>query len=158
MENAPLNRNKRKLSLCLCDFLLDTYIKLYSGIVLILLTCKCQFDYVFNDIRRELRSVGKSCGSRHCVCSQEFIVFIGLGEWNLVKVEWNTSQDGEVHNLYLPFIWSRVSTGSIVSDYWLDDRASGVRSPAGAKDFSSSLCVQTSSRAHPASCTMGTGG
>jgi hypothetical protein len=45
-----------------------------------------------------------------------------------------------------------------VSDYGLDDRASGVRSPAGAKDFSSNLCVQTGSGAHPASCTMGTGG
>jgi hypothetical protein len=32
-----------------------------------------------------------------------------------------------------------------------------VRFPAGAKDFSSSLCVQTSSGAHPASCTVGTG-
>jgi hypothetical protein len=35
--------------------------------------------------------------------------------------------------------WSRVSSGSIVSDYGLDDRAIGVRSPAGAKDFSSNL-------------------
>jgi hypothetical protein len=34
---------------------------------------------------------------------------------------------------------SRVSLGSIVSDYVLDDRAIGVRSPAGAKDFSSIL-------------------
>jgi hypothetical protein len=34
-----------------------------------------------------------------------------------------------------------------MSDYGLDDRAIGVRSPAGAKDF-----------AHPASCPMGTGG
>jgi hypothetical protein len=42
-----------------------------------------------------------------------------------------------------------------VSDYGLDDRAIGVRSPAGEKDFSSSLCVQTGSGA---SCTMGTGG
>jgi hypothetical protein len=33
-----------------------------------------------------------------------------------------------------------------------------VRSQAGAKDFSSSLCVQTGSGAHPASCTMVTGG
>jgi hypothetical protein len=32
-------------------------------------------------------------------------------------------------------IGSRVSSGSIVSDYWLDDRAIGVRSPAGAEDF-----------------------
>jgi hypothetical protein len=53
---------------------------------------------------------------------------------------------------------SRVSSGSIVSDYGLDDRAIEVRSPAGVKDFSSILCVQTGSGAHPASCTMGTGG
>jgi hypothetical protein len=33
-----------------------------------------------------------------------------------------------------------------------------VRFPAEAKDFSCSLCVQTGSDAHPASCTMGTGG
>jgi hypothetical protein len=53
---------------------------------------------------------------------------------------------------------SRVSSGSIVSDYGLDDRAIEVRSPAETKDFSSILCVQTGSGAHPASCTMGTGG
>jgi hypothetical protein len=53
---------------------------------------------------------------------------------------------------------SRVSSGSIASDYGLDDRAIQVRSPAEAKDFSSNLCVQTGSGAHPASCTMGTGG
>jgi hypothetical protein len=39
-----------------------------------------------------------------------------------------------------------------VSDFGLDDWATGVRSPAGAKDFSSSLCIQTGSEAHPASC------
>jgi hypothetical protein len=50
------------------------------------------------------------------------------------------------------------SSGSIVSDYGLDDRAFGVRSPAGVEDFSSNLCVQTGSGAHQASCTMGTGG
>jgi hypothetical protein len=50
------------------------------------------------------------------------------------------------------------SSVSIVSGYGLDDRAIEVRSPAGAKDFSSSLCVQTGSGAHQASCTMGTGG
>jgi hypothetical protein len=50
------------------------------------------------------------------------------------------------------------SSGSIVSDYGLDDRVIGVRSPEGAKDFSSNLCVQTDSGVHPASCTMGTGG
>jgi hypothetical protein len=53
---------------------------------------------------------------------------------------------------------SRVSSGSIVSGYGLDDRVIGVRSPAGTKDFSSILCLQTGSGAHTASCTMGTGG
>jgi hypothetical protein len=59
--------------------------------------------------------------------------------------------------VYIP-TRSRVSSGSIVSDYGLDDRAIGVPSPTGAKDFSCNLCVQTGSGAHPASCTMGTGG
>jgi hypothetical protein len=45
-----------------------------------------------------------------------------------------------------------------VSDYGLNDRAIEVRSPTGTKDFSSILCVQTGSEAHPASCTMGNGG
>jgi hypothetical protein len=46
----------------------------------------------------------------------------------------------------------------MVSDYGMDDRAIGVRSPAGEKDFSSILCVLIGSEAHPASCPMGTGG
>jgi hypothetical protein len=50
------------------------------------------------------------------------------------------------------------SSVSIVSGYGLDDRAIEVRSSAEAKDSSCSLCVQTGSGAHPASCTMGTGG
>jgi hypothetical protein len=50
------------------------------------------------------------------------------------------------------------SSVSIESDYGLDDRAIGVRSPAEAEDFSSSLCVQTGSGAHPASYPVGTGG
>jgi hypothetical protein len=53
---------------------------------------------------------------------------------------------------------SRGSSGSIVSDYGLDDRVVEVRSPTGAEDFSSSPCVQTGSGAHPASYPMGTGG
>jgi hypothetical protein len=38
---------------------------------------------------------------------------------------------------------TRGSSVSTVSDYGLDDLAIGVRSPAQAKDFSPSLCVQT---------------
>jgi hypothetical protein len=50
------------------------------------------------------------------------------------------------------------SSGSIVSDYGLDDRMIEVRSPTGTDDFSSSPCVQSGSGAHPASYPMGTGG
>jgi hypothetical protein len=38
------------------------------------------------------------------------------------------------------------------------DWMTGVRSPAEAKDFSSSLCVQTGSEDHPAFYPMDTGG
>jgi hypothetical protein len=55
------------------------------------------------------------------------------------------------------FLRSRGGSVSIVSGYGLDDRAIEVQSLAGAKDFSSTLCVQTGSGLHPASCTMGTG-
>jgi hypothetical protein len=53
---------------------------------------------------------------------------------------------------------SRASSVSIVTDYGLDDRVTGVRSTAGVNNFSSNLCVQTGSEAHPVSCTMGAGG
>jgi hypothetical protein len=52
---------------------------------------------------------------------------------------------------------NRGSSGSIVSDYGLDDRAIEVRSLTGA-DSSSSPCIQTGSGAHPTSYPMGTGG
>jgi hypothetical protein len=38
------------------------------------------------------------------------------------------------------------------------DWTAGVRSPREAEDFSSNLCIQTGSGAHPASYTMGTRG
>jgi hypothetical protein len=53
---------------------------------------------------------------------------------------------------------SRGSSGSIVSDYGLDDQVIEVRSPTGVEDFSSSPCVQTGPGAHPASYPVGTGG
>jgi hypothetical protein len=54
----------------------------------------------------------------------------------------------------LPRLQEPGSSGSVVFDYGLDDRAIGARSSAGAKDFSSKLCVQTGSGAYPASCTI----
>jgi hypothetical protein len=52
---------------------------------------------------------------------------------------------------------SRGSSVSIVSDYGLGDRAIEVQTPREAKDFSSSLCVETSSEAHPTFCPVGIG-
>jgi hypothetical protein len=110
----------------------------------------------------------------HVLCSLRFVYickWLHLGLVFMIKVNISyTSYYFETGSLSSPFFLlviltshitisrSRVSSGSIVADYRLDDRAIGVRSPAGAKDFSSILCVQTGSGAHPASCTMGTGG
>jgi hypothetical protein len=49
------------------------------------------------------------------------------------------------------------SSVSIVPEYGLEKWVNEVRSPAEAEDFSSSLCVQTGSGAHPVFCPMGTG-
>jgi hypothetical protein len=73
-----------------------------------------------------------------------------LNTWTLEKIQWKC--------LHIICTWEPGTSVSIVSGYGLDDRAIEVRSPAGANDFSSILCVQTGSGAHPASCTMGTGG
>jgi hypothetical protein len=70
------------------------------------------------------------------------------------------SNNCDLYHTPFKFMGSTGSSGSIVSDYGLDDRAIEVRSPTGA-DFSSSPCVQTGSGAHPAhpaSYPMGTGG
>jgi hypothetical protein len=48
--------------------------------------------------------------------------------------------------------WVAQSVQCLITEWTI-----GVRSPAKAKDFYSSLCVQTGSGAHPASCPMGTG-
>jgi hypothetical protein len=44
----------------------------------------------------------------------------------------------------------------VLYGYRLDDRVIEIQSPAEAKGFF--LCVQTTSEAHTASCTVGTGG
>jgi hypothetical protein len=49
---------------------------------------------------------------------------------------------------------SRRGSVSIVYDYRLDDLANGIQSFAEAKDFSSSLCILTSSGVHPGSYSM----
>jgi hypothetical protein len=58
----------------------------------------------------------------------------------------------------LPRKYESGSSVSVVSDYGLDDRALRLDSRQRKKDFSSILCVQNRSEAHPASCTMDTRG
>jgi hypothetical protein len=79
-------------------------------------------------------------------------------KWTILVGEQCTWEQFIEVSLYIIDQRSRGSSVSIVSDYGLDDREIRVRSPAGTKEFSSNLCVQTGSGAHPASCTMGTGG
>jgi hypothetical protein len=61
------------------------------------------------------------------------------------------SQKISIYSLKKTRLWG--SSFSVVSHYILDNR---VRSPAEATDFSSSLCVQTSSGVHPAPYPVGT--
>jgi hypothetical protein len=76
--------------------------------------------------------------------------------------EWNKFALRPVRNLkeirWLVLSW-HIRAGVAKSVYCLTTEwATGVRSPAEAKNFSSSLCVQTRSEAHPVSNPMGTGG
>jgi hypothetical protein len=59
--------------------------------------------------------------------------------------------------LYL-FVWSLDSSVGITLGYGLNDRASRIRFPAGAGNFSLHHRIQNGSGVHPASYTMGTGG
>jgi hypothetical protein len=68
----------------------------------------------------------------------------GQSMWDLWWTKWHWDR-----------FFSKFLSIRVVSDYGLDDRAIGVRSPVDAKDFSCNLCVQTSSEAHPAFCPMG---
>jgi hypothetical protein len=134
-----------------------------------------------NDIDRTWRSRRKICSSATLcttsttwndsgvnsgVCSERSLLtawamartYVGCcSSISTYKINYKTKLNSYIATVML-LLRSRVSSGSIVSDYGLHDRAIGVRSPAGAKNFSSILCVQTGSGAHPASCTMGTGG
>jgi hypothetical protein len=71
---------------------------------------------------------------------------------------WSRTSESESSYLHeLDFVQGPGSSVSIVTDYRLDDRVTDVRSPAGAKDFSSSLCVLAGYGAHPASYPLCTG-
>jgi hypothetical protein len=54
--------------------------------------------------------------------------------------------------------WNTVSPVAQSVQCLTTDLTAGVRSPTEAENFSSNLCVQTGSGAHPASCTVDTGG
>jgi hypothetical protein len=88
--------------------------------------------------------------------------------WYFRTIEWRHSRLYPVKSFvyaitvrFVLILWNiriRGSSVSIVSDYGLDDRTIEVRCPVEANNFSYNLCVQTGSGAHPASCTIGTGG
>jgi hypothetical protein len=67
--------------------------------------------------------------------------------YSVVLTPWG-NLDSSIYGYWV--LWG--SLVSIASDYRL---ATGVRSPAEEEDFFASLCVQTSSEAHPASCPLG---
>jgi hypothetical protein len=70
-----------------------------------------------------------------------------------------STQEGVLRMTILMLQRAELGAGAAQSVQCLTtDWATGVRSPTEAEDCSSSLCVQTGSGAHPASCTMGTGG
>jgi hypothetical protein len=66
----------------------------------------------------------------------------------IVELEYPLSRMNEILGLEYASLWPgpRLTTGWTI----------GVRSPAGAKDFSSSTCVQTGSGAYPATYPVGT--
>jgi hypothetical protein len=111
--------------------------------------------------------------SRNCVLHVRFQVLTAASMksrivfWDVLPAVHPRRQFWTVYSMFectFPFVFSpearkdqhcsRRSSVSIVSDYRLDHRGS---IPGRAKLFSSSLCVQTSSEAHAASCPMRAG-
>jgi hypothetical protein len=91
----------------------------------------------------------------------------------ILQIKWYVTKWRRRHvdvNLAITQTCFAMSVGRVWSCAWLGTgvaqlvqcmttaRTVGVRSPTQAEDFSSNLCVQTGSGAHPASCTVGTGG
>jgi hypothetical protein len=80
------------------------------------------------------------------------------GKWPLRRFRWEHNIKMNLKEVHFNIMLSRGSSGSIVSDYGLNDRVIEVQSPTGAEKFSSSPCVQTGSGDHPASYPIYTGG
>jgi hypothetical protein len=79
--------------------------------------------------------------------------------WNL-KVHFTTAWHRPLSWIRLILLYSSLWRAWVARSVWClaIDWTTGVRSSAEARDFSSSLCAQTSSEASPASCPMVTGG
>jgi hypothetical protein len=101
--------------------------------------------------------------ARHCTdCATRFLFYLVLAiKKNKSDICCNTPRLTLLQSKIVYRILTfrrRGSSVSTVSGYGLDDRAIEFRSPAEAKDFSSSLWVQTGSGAHPSSHLTSTGG
>jgi hypothetical protein len=80
------------------------------------------------------------------------ITVIARERWDCVVYLWFWSFSASFTFLFREF-WVAQAVKCLTTGWMI-----GIWSPTGAEDFSSSPCVQTGSGAHPASCTMGTGG
>jgi hypothetical protein len=99
-----------------------------------------------------LHHQGNDSSQQHCATTQKTAIFV------LIAVRTSNPTNIYTNCTYFtcsPIQSARGSSGSIVSDYGLDDRG---LIPDRGRGFSSSPCVQTGSGAHPASYPMGTGG
>jgi hypothetical protein len=126
--------------------------------------CLASGNLVCRSIYHQLCAIRYPCWKVFCTF-QHFLLMVQISISQELYRLVTTKSNGKSSECQLLFtqeiswdsntIRSRSSSVSIVSDYGLDDRD---LIPGRAKDFSSSLCVQTGSETHPASCTMGTGG
>jgi hypothetical protein len=84
-------------------------------------------------------------------------VFMNFTMWELCTVGISSDKFTAPTHLLLLLACRRCPVAQSVQ-YLSTDCTAGVRSPTGAEDFSPNPCAQTGSGAHPASCTVGTGG
>jgi hypothetical protein len=103
-----------------------------------------------------------SCQYGNCVCVCMYVcryfintILIWNFVYNLKQTWYSMLHQTNLINLATARTVCLGSVFSIVYNYTLDNWDS---IPNRAKDLSSSLCVQTSTRVHPASCPVGSGG
>jgi hypothetical protein len=95
----------------------------------------------------------------HCFCDRTNFQFLwtqcySFWEWALYRQKFHWAVSPHRNNISIDTERERIITDTNIQCLTTDCKT-GVRSPTDAKDFSCSLCVQTGSELHPASCTVG---